>query len=121
MNRASWKCTCGLSPMSAPGSGRSQPLVAADRSGRAMVANCFMSVGAGSGALMSVSVEPGATWRAGIPTKLFEGQYFVLGGFSFRHYDVSPDGQRFLMIKEVSGIRPRHPQASSSCRTGWRS
>ncbi len=52
-------------------------------------------------ALMSVAIEPGPTWKAGTPTRLFEGNYFVLGGFGFRHYDVSPDGQRFLMIKEI--------------------
>jgi len=39
----------------------------------------------------------GATWSASTPTKLFKGPYFTaVGG---RTYDVSPDGQRFLMIK----------------------
>jgi serine/threonine protein kinase len=77
--------------------GGSRPLWA--RNGREL----FYVGGPGNGTLMSVPVEPGATWRAGMPTKLFEGQYFILGGFNFRHYDVSPDGKRFLMIKEVSG------------------
>jgi serine/threonine-protein kinase len=40
----------------------------------------------------------GSTWDAGAPTKLFGGQYFS-GGTVGRTYDVSGDGQRFLMIK----------------------
>ena len=51
------------------------------------------------GALMRVPGEAsGATWNAGTPTKLLEGRYFTPGGAG-RPYDVSPDGQRFLMIK----------------------
>jgi Tol biopolymer transport system component len=52
------------------------------------------------GALLRVPVEAsGATWNAGTPTKLLEGRYFTAGGGGGRTYDVSPDGQRFLMIK----------------------
>ena len=51
------------------------------------------------GALLRVGVEAsGATWNAGMPTKLLEGRYFTGGGVN-RAHDVSPDGQRFLMIK----------------------
>jgi serine/threonine-protein kinase len=50
------------------------------------------------GALMAVPVNSeGTTWSAGIPTKLFEGRYHV---GDFASYDVSPDGQRFVMLKE---------------------
>ena len=53
------------------------------------------------GALLTVPVEPrGTTWGAGTATKLFAGRYFT-GADSSRQYDVSPDGQRFLMIKEA--------------------
>jgi len=53
----------------------------------------------GNGALLRVPVEAsGATWSAGTPMKLLEGRY-VTGGTLGRTYDVSPDGQRFLMIK----------------------
>ena len=52
------------------------------------------------GALLRVPVEAsGATWNAGTPTKLLEGRYYTGDGTSGRTYDVSPDGQRFLMIK----------------------
>jgi serine/threonine-protein kinase len=53
------------------------------------------------GALLRVPVEAsGATWNAATPIKLFEGRYYTGGaGGSGRSYDVSLDGQRFLMIK----------------------
>jgi len=51
------------------------------------------------GALLRVPVEArGGTWHAGSPMKLLEGRYYT-GTGSGRAYDVSPDGQRFLMIK----------------------
>ena len=46
---------------------------------------------------MAVPIESSSGFRAGTPAKLFAGPYYaVLAG---RTYDVSPDGQRFLMIK----------------------
>ena len=57
------------------------------------------------GALLRVPVEvSGATWHAGAPVKLFDGRY-VNTGTSGRTYDVSPDGQRFLMIKPPADAR----------------
>jgi eukaryotic-like serine/threonine-protein kinase len=51
------------------------------------------------GALLRVPVAAsGATWNAGTPTKLLERRYYN-GTNTLRTYDVSPDGQRFLMIK----------------------
>ena len=51
------------------------------------------------GSLLQVSVEAkGATWNSRAPIKLFERRYYV-GRNSGRSYDVSLDGQRFLMIK----------------------
>ncbi len=54
--------------------------------------------------MMVVSVETEPTFSAGRPEVLFEGRYvttrFVPG---YQYYDISPDGQRFLMIKEVEG------------------
>jgi eukaryotic-like serine/threonine-protein kinase len=57
------------------------------------------------GALLLVPVDPrGSAWNAGTATKLVAGHYFTGGGvFTARQYDVSPDGQRFLMIKEGGG------------------
>jgi len=55
------------------------------------------------GALMSVPVDPGPAWKAGTPAKIIGGGYFYgnpIGAFNWT-YDVSPDGNRFLMIKQA--------------------
>ena len=44
--------------------------------------------------VMAVDVNPGVTLMAGIPHELFRGSPFSMAG---RRYDVSADGQRFLM------------------------
>jgi Tol biopolymer transport system component len=73
-----------------------QPLWA--RSGRELF---YLS---NDGALMAVSVTGDGTWRAGTPTVVFKGGYYTGGvGVLPRQYDVSPDGQRFLMIKLNGG------------------
>jgi hypothetical protein len=55
-----------------------------------------------AGALMSVPVEAttgaSSTFRTGSPVILLEGRYYI--GTSGRAYDVSPDGERFLMIRQ---------------------
>ena len=57
-----------------------------------------------SGAVMRVGVERGPSWAATAPTQLIkEGYATVTGGFLGRTYDISPDGQRFLMIKDGPG------------------
>jgi serine/threonine-protein kinase len=55
------------------------------------------------GALLGVPIEAkGATWKNRAPMKLFEPRYYI-GFNSGRSYDVSQDGQRFLMIKPAEG------------------
>ena len=52
--------------------------------------------------MMVVTVETEPTLRVGKSEELFEGSYTVSAtnpGF-LQYYDISPDGQRFLMIKE---------------------
>jgi serine/threonine-protein kinase len=69
---------------------------------------------ASDGALLRVPVEAsGATWNAGTPMKLLEGRYYTgVGGSSAgRTYDVSPDGQRFLMIKAPGTDASAEPPA----------
>ncbi|HEY7670690.1 MAG TPA: protein kinase [Gammaproteobacteria bacterium] len=60
---------------------------------------------AGSGAeLVAVNVELGETFRPGTQQTLFSGRY--LAGQALRGvYDVTEDGQRFLLIKRVEGER----------------
>jgi serine/threonine-protein kinase len=55
-----------------------------------------------SGSLMSVRIERDPSFVAGTPTTLFTGEYFgTATGLGGRTYDVSLDGQKFLMIKSV--------------------
>ena len=70
------------------------------------------------GGVMRVSIVPGSTWKASAPTRLFDGGSYVFVarddlriGLS-RTYDVSPDGQKFLMLKNAdapaqASIAPR--------------
>ena len=50
--------------------------------------------------VMAVAVTTTPTFSAGVPRILFEGPFRSDGG-SFRNYDATPDGQRFLMVQEV--------------------
>jgi serine/threonine-protein kinase len=57
-----------------------------------------------TGALMRVGVTRGPTWAATAPTLLVNAGYFApAGGNAGRTYDIAPDGQRFLMIKQGGG------------------
>jgi len=61
----------------------------------------YLENSAGDAALsirvMAVPVTTTPTFSAGTPHKLFEGPFRVDG--PFRPYDVTPDGQRFLMVR----------------------
>jgi serine/threonine-protein kinase len=56
-----------------------------------------------TGALMRVGVERSASWSATTPTLLVKEGYVTTPALVGRTYDVSPDGQRFLMMKEGGG------------------
>ncbi len=56
-----------------------------------------------AGRMMAVSVETEPGFVAGNPRELFRGDYFVSDSMS--PYGISPDGQRFLMMKEDSQAR----------------
>ncbi|HEY5619188.1 MAG TPA: hypothetical protein VIK60_14705 [Vicinamibacterales bacterium] len=63
------------------------------------------------GALMRVPIETrGAMWNAGTPMKLLEPRYFGTGSNPGRTFDISPDGQRFLMIKQGTVDQTAPPQ-----------
>ena len=49
--------------------------------------------------MMVAAVETKPVFAAGKPKLLFEGHYETGFGAFERDYDVSPDGQKFLMIK----------------------
>ncbi len=52
-------------------------------------------------AMMVVGIKTEPTFTAGSPVVLFTGRFTIGGGIV--NYDISPDGQRFLMIKEAEG------------------
>ena len=54
---------------------------------------------------MHAGVERSQSWSATTPTTLLKtGGYFTIpAGNPGRTYDISPDGQRFLMIKQGDG------------------
>jgi hypothetical protein len=59
-------------------------------------------------AVTSAPIQAAPTFSAGTPTKLLDGRY--VGSPFWRTYDVSPDGQRFLMIKDnADGDQPSTP------------
>jgi hypothetical protein len=63
----------------------------------------FYYIGEGlRGTLMAVSIESNPTFRASTPKMLFQGNYPAPNA-ARALYDVSRDGQRFLMIKDSSG------------------
>lgn len=52
--------------------------------------------------VVAISTEPEFT--AGLPAQLFEGRYGIDPfGFDAHNYDVSPDGQTFLMVEPIEG------------------
>ena len=73
------------------------------------------------GTLMRVPVKTGATFERGTPEKVFDLTYFVpqIRGPSGRMYDVSADGQRFLMIKEISVADERPPSPRIILVQNW--
>jgi serine/threonine-protein kinase len=60
------------------------------------------------GALMRVAVSGGPAWTASTPTKVLEGHKVLTPGGNFpRNYDVTTDGQRFLMLKPAPSNAPQ--------------
>jgi eukaryotic-like serine/threonine-protein kinase len=63
----------------------------------------------GGGAVMAVTIDADSSFVPGTPTLLFEGDFIAPN--SGRHvYDVSLDGERFLMIKRADSSETRQPQ-----------
>jgi len=61
---------------------------------------------------MAVSVETQPAFKAAKPETLFKGTYVQLSTSSGQPWDISPDGKRFLMMKE----HPLTPSASAGLR-----
>jgi len=62
-------------------------------------------------ALMRVGVEPAASWSATTPTMLLkDGSVMTPENNLGRTYDISQDGQRFLIVKPVNALNAPPPQ-----------
>jgi serine/threonine-protein kinase len=64
------------------------------------------------GTIMAVPITPGADPTLGRPAVVVKGPYASPLNVG-RHYDVSPDGQRFLLLKDVEtpgSIKPPPPE-----------
>ena len=71
-----------------------------------------------SNTLMAVPVETsGSTFRTGKPAKVFEAKYST--PLPPRSYDVSPDGKRFLMLKDSAAGDPNAEPASMVIVQYW--
>jgi len=58
-------------------------------------------------ALASVRVGPSAlSWQATAPERVFEMTHYYTGSLTTRTFDVSADGERFLVLKPSGGLRP---------------
>ena len=57
--------------------------------------------------IMSVDVRTETSFAAGTPTVLFAGRFANLGGSYWSNYDVSRDGQSFLMLEADQTSTPR--------------
>ncbi len=70
--------------------------------------------------VLSVPVETTTTFRAGTPTTVFERPYLSPPvGLAGRTYDVSRDGQRFLMIKDTPAGDPNAAPATIEVVLNW--
>ena len=59
----------------------------------------------------------GPTFNFGSPSKVFDAKYVESN--PSRHYDVSPDGQRFLMIKDSASTDPNATPVSMIVVLNW--
>jgi serine/threonine-protein kinase len=73
-----------------------------------------------TGAIMRVGVERAPTWSATPPAQLVkEGYATNSASLSGRSYDIAPDGQRFLLIKEGAGVDETAAPASLVVVQHW--
>jgi serine/threonine-protein kinase len=63
---------------------------------------------AADGAMMAVRADTAAErWAPGTSTQLFRGTYVIHTSDNARHFDVTADGKRFVMVKQEDPDRPR--------------
>ena len=71
---------------------------------------------------VAITAAPGAAFEAGPPARILNRKYYLgasLLGLDLRAYDISPDGQRFLMIKDPESPAPVTQPASLVLVLNW--
>jgi serine/threonine-protein kinase len=63
------------------------------------------------GTIMAVPITPGPNLALGKPAVAVSSPYAAAGNYNPRHYDVSPDGKRFLLLKDVETAGATKPAA----------
>ena len=58
---------------------------------------------------MAVDISTGPAFHAGRVRRLFEGPYFEIA--PSRHYDITADGQRFLMVLPIESKQEQYPRS----------
>ena len=72
------------------------------------------------GRIVAASIQPGPGFVAGNPKVIVDGPFTTtLTGIAGRLYDVSPDGQRFLMTKAVEGAGQQAPPPQVIVVQNW--
>ena len=65
----------------------------------------------GTGAIMGVGASAGASWAASAPATVVKEGYATAAPVNTgRTYDMSPDGQRFLVVKALTTPDASSPQ-----------
>ena len=55
----------------------------------------------GMNRMVVADVRPGATFDYSKPQTLFDVSPYIVAGAPFRQFDISPDGKRFLTVKQA--------------------
>lgn len=73
------------------------------------------------GVLMGVTVSSGATFSTSTPTRILDPLYYSGRAVLSRGatYDVAPDGQRFLMLKQAGSGEGRDEPATVTVVKNW--
>jgi serine/threonine-protein kinase len=73
-----------------------------------------------AGALMGVSVEGQTSFAIGTPARILDGVYVTsLPTYAGRLYDISPDSQRFLMLKQSASGAQTNGASSITVVQNW--
>ena len=73
----------------------------------------------GDTAVMRVTIATEPEFRSATPSALFQGAYRLGEGAAAHAYDISPDGQRFLMVKEDLDVNEPAAQPRIAVTLNW--